>query len=315
MSSHFLNDMLFGSSSAAFDVVCEIDSLYGKCGYVTVADVCRLCNYPQHETSINEGWVDIDHIYTYRRNDDKEGCYRINFPEPTALDIVFLACEGNKNARVGDRVRVETENDEYIGTLAKLYLTSIDILTEQDFVKTIPKEAIEQAVLLETNATESPKEGDKIKEALSELTGGSPNDSLHNLAVQLLFGEKKELDFKYMDISELLVKPNYDGKMSPARFQELLDELDGNSLATLKEKNARYSSNGDSLHNFRSGAEIAGGTPAQACWGYMTKHLVALRDMVMKNDFSNREDFLEKCQDTINYIRFLWCIGNDKTNK
>lgn len=104
-------------------------------------------------------------------------------------------------------------------------------------------------------------------------------------------------------------------KMSPDRFKELLDELDGNSLQTLKEKNARYAQNGDCLHNFRSGADIAGGTPAQACWGYLTKHLVALRDMVERDDFSNREDFLEKCQDTINYIRFLWCIGNDKTDK
>jgi hypothetical protein len=100
--------------------------------------------------------------------------------------------------------------------------------------------------------------------------------------------------------------------MEAERFKALLDELDGNSLQTLKEKNARYSQNGDCLHNFRSGAEIVGGTPAQACWGYLTKHLVALRDMVNKDDFSNREDFLEKCQDTINYIRFLWCIGNDK---
>ena len=99
--------------------------------------------------------------------------------------------------------------------------------------------------------------------------------------------------------------------MNAERFKELLDELDGNSLQTLKEKNARYAQNGDCLHNFRSGAEIAGCTPAQACWGYLTKHLVALRDKVDKNDFSNREDFLEKCQDTINYIRFLWCIGND----
>lgn len=98
-------------------------------------------------------------------------------------------------------------------------------------------------------------------------------------------------------------------------FKELLDELDGNSLQTLKEKNARYSANGDCLHNFRSGADISGGTPAQACWGYMTKHLVALRDMVERNDFSNREDFLEKCQDTINYIRFLWCIGNDTNSE
>lgn len=99
--------------------------------------------------------------------------------------------------------------------------------------------------------------------------------------------------------------------MNHEDFKKLLEELDGNSLATLTEKNARYSSNGDALHNFRSGADIMGGTPAQACWGYLTKHLTALRDMVQRDDFSNREDFLEKCQDTINYIRFLWAIGND----
>ena len=95
-------------------------------------------------------------------------------------------------------------------------------------------------------------------------------------------------------------------------FKHLLEELDGNSVKTLAEKNARYATNGDCLHNFRSGADIAGGTPAQACWGYMTKHLVALRDMVERDDFSNKEDFLEKCQDTINYIRFLGCIGNEE---
>lgn len=103
--------------------------------------------------------------------------------------------------------------------------------------------------------------------------------------------------------------------MNHARFNELLDELDGSSLQTLKEKNARYSRYGDALHNFKSGGDISGGTPAEACWGYLTKHLVALRDMVLDNDFSNRDDFLEKCQDSINYIRFLWCIGNETRDK
>lgn len=104
--------------------------------------------------------------------------------------------------------------------------------------------------------------------------------------------------------------------MTNERFKELLEELDGNSVKTLAEKNARYSADsGDALHNFKEGAEIAGGTPAQACWGYMTKHLVALRDKVERNDFSDKEDFLEKCQDTINYIRFLWCIGNEEEVK
>lgn len=100
--------------------------------------------------------------------------------------------------------------------------------------------------------------------------------------------------------------------MRTTEFNGLLKELDQNSLQTLMDKNAKYAVNGDALHNFRSGADILGGTMAQACWGYLTKHLVALRDKVEKNDFSDREDLLEKCQDSINYIRFLWCIANDE---
>lgn len=100
--------------------------------------------------------------------------------------------------------------------------------------------------------------------------------------------------------------------MDTEEFQKLLEELDGNSISTLVDKNSRYSSKNDCLHNFHSGGDIFGGTPAEACWGYLTKHLVALRDKVKNNDFSNREDFLEKCQDSINYIRFLWCIGNEE---
>ena len=103
--------------------------------------------------------------------------------------------------------------------------------------------------------------------------------------------------------------------MNGVKFEGLLRELDDNSLETLLRKNARYSVENDRLHNFNAGGDIFGGTPAQACWGYMTKHLVALRDMVQKNDFSDRDDFMEKCQDTINYVRFLWCIGNEEMEK
>lgn len=99
--------------------------------------------------------------------------------------------------------------------------------------------------------------------------------------------------------------------MNAETFNKLLDELDNNSLETLKQRNAKYASPDDCLHNFESGAEVMGNTPAQCAWGYMTKHLTALRDKVQKNDFSDREDLLEKCQDIINYIRFIWLIGNE----
>lgn len=97
--------------------------------------------------------------------------------------------------------------------------------------------------------------------------------------------------------------------MTVERFEEVLDELEGNSLKTLKKKNRLYSIDNNPLHNFESGAQISGGTAAQTCWGYMTKHLTALRDKVMRNDFCDKEDLLEKCQDVINYVRFIYCIG------
>ena len=103
--------------------------------------------------------------------------------------------------------------------------------------------------------------------------------------------------------------------MTHEDFKTCLEELDGQGAKTLAEKNARYSSSDDALHNFKMGAEVMGGTPAQACWGYMTKHLVALRDMIQRNDFSNHEDVLEKIQDSINYLRFIWAISEEERSK
>ena len=102
--------------------------------------------------------------------------------------------------------------------------------------------------------------------------------------------------------------------MTHEKFEQLLDELDGESLATLKAKNRMYSAPTDALHNFASGAEIGGCTEAQACWGYLVKHLVALRDKIKNNDFSNKDDLKEKCQDSINYIRFIWAIAHEGEN-
>lgn len=100
--------------------------------------------------------------------------------------------------------------------------------------------------------------------------------------------------------------------MTAEVFYKLLNEIDTNCLDILGSRNSKYSSDDDRLHNFNAGAEILGGTPAQACWGYLVKHLTALRDMIQRDDFSDREDFLEKCTDCINYIRLLYCIGNSK---
>lgn len=102
--------------------------------------------------------------------------------------------------------------------------------------------------------------------------------------------------------------------MTHETFNKLLDELEASRVMTLKEKNARYSDPTDALHNFAQGAEIMSCTPAQCAWNYATKHIVALRDMIMRDNFSNRDDVLEKIQDIQNYLSFIWCIANDNPN-
>ena len=94
-------------------------------------------------------------------------------------------------------------------------------------------------------------------------------------------------------------------------FNKLIDELDASSKNVLKNKNVLYGKKDDPLHNFKAGASIANCTPAQCCWGYLTKHLVALRDKVEYSDWSDRDDLLEKCQDSINYIYFIWLLANE----
>ena len=102
--------------------------------------------------------------------------------------------------------------------------------------------------------------------------------------------------------------------MTHNKFAELIKELDEIGSLTLIQKNQKYSSENNALLNFQNGADIYGGTLAQTCWAYLTKHLAALRKMVQENNFADREDFLEKCQDSINYIRFLWAIGNETSD-
>lgn len=102
--------------------------------------------------------------------------------------------------------------------------------------------------------------------------------------------------------------------MTNERFQELVKELRDQSMDTMLKKNANYA-DADRLHNFKVGAAITGGTPAQAALGYMAKHLASLQDKVRKNDFHDREDLLEKCQDIINYVVFIWCCGNEEMEK
>ena len=99
-------------------------------------------------------------------------------------------------------------------------------------------------------------------------------------------------------------------------FRENIDFIRQQSLDILLQRNGNYAKGSDdALHNFTAGASIAGCTPAQAAWGYVTKHLVALRDKIQRNDFSNIDDLEEKCCDIINYTAIIYAIGIDENSK
>ena len=104
--------------------------------------------------------------------------------------------------------------------------------------------------------------------------------------------------------------------MTHKNFDSAISYIRDKSLNTLIKKNAGYAKGSDdALHNFKAGADIAGCTTAEAAWGYMTKHLVALRDKVKGNDFHDLLDLEEKCQDLINYTAIIYAIGVEEAEK
>lgn len=102
--------------------------------------------------------------------------------------------------------------------------------------------------------------------------------------------------------------------MTHENFNTLVDSLEEIRINTLKTKNSKYAPENDALHNFHVGAEIMGTTVPQCIWGYATKHIVSLRDKIMRDDWEDKDDALEKIQDIQNYLTFIWCaINEDKT--
>lgn len=100
--------------------------------------------------------------------------------------------------------------------------------------------------------------------------------------------------------------------MTHENFNNLVDSLEEIRINTLKTKNAKYAPENDALHNFHAGAEIMGVSVPECIWGYATKHIVALRDKILRNDWEDKDDALEKIQDIQNYLTFIWCAINEE---
>lgn len=99
--------------------------------------------------------------------------------------------------------------------------------------------------------------------------------------------------------------------MNKTEFAKAVDRLENIRTHTLIEKNNKYAPDDDALHNFHVGAQIMGTTVPQCIWSYAIKHIVALRDKILNDDWTDKDDALEKIQDIQNYLSFIWCAINE----
>ncbi len=96
--------------------------------------------------------------------------------------------------------------------------------------------------------------------------------------------------------------------MNNQEFQKLLDHRLNRTKDTLGVKGSEYCKEDDRLKNFKDAALLNDVTPEQALWGFVTKHIVALKDFIKFPDKVTRTQWEEKIGDIICYMILLEAI-------
>ena len=102
--------------------------------------------------------------------------------------------------------------------------------------------------------------------------------------------------------------------MTSEVFAAYLEEMQGETVETLKNKAKEYATGGDRLHNFRVAAAFQGITEEQALMGMAAKHLVSIRDMVFDGQKHTIPLWEEKIKDSINCLFLLWAMVCEKAD-
>lgn len=97
--------------------------------------------------------------------------------------------------------------------------------------------------------------------------------------------------------------------MNRDQFERIFEHQLKQTTDVLIAKREEYAPDDDVLHNFTAAAALIGGTPEQALWGFLTKHLISLSDMVRdEHDIHDVARWEEKIGDSINYLFLLRAI-------
>jgi hypothetical protein len=93
--------------------------------------------------------------------------------------------------------------------------------------------------------------------------------------------------------------------MNVQDFNNLVEEQFGICRAILETKGKEYAPDeGDRLSAFKTAGSVLHRTPIQALGGQMSKHTISLFEMI-ENDCTDKDLWLEKLTDQINYLLLL----------
>lgn len=96
--------------------------------------------------------------------------------------------------------------------------------------------------------------------------------------------------------------------MGHDEFELILTRRLEQTRGVLGTKAREHATGGDRLHNFKRSAAILGCSPAQACVGFLTKHLTSILDMVAAGTPHPEAVIDEKIGDAVNYLILLEAI-------
>jgi len=77
---------------------------------------------------------------------------------------------------------------------------------------------------------------------------------------------------------------------------------------SLMAKNVEYGHNEEALYNFKRAAKINNTIPEVSLWGFASKHLVSVIDIIVNlqnGELADKKQFDEKIGDLINYLILL----------
>lgn len=93
--------------------------------------------------------------------------------------------------------------------------------------------------------------------------------------------------------------------MIASDFEAIFEHQVKQSREVLLAKAREYATDNDRLSNFKKAAVLTGGTPEQALWGFLAKHLISLTEMVSDEEDHSIPMWEEKIGDAINYLILL----------